>query len=54
MTKTENCALKLTIFYLAQAFVGYCSLHQVQRNSFHLQDNVSSKVSSSPRKLVLK
>ena len=32
MRETENCALKLTIFYLAQAFLGYCSLHQVQWN----------------------
>ena len=32
MRETENCALKLTIFIWAQAFVGYCSLHQVQWN----------------------
>ena len=32
MREAKNCALKFTIFIRAQAFVGYCSLSQVQRN----------------------
>ena len=47
MRETENCALKLAIFYLGTSFVGYCSLHQVQWNknaikTCHLCPNITT------------